>query len=255
MTNDCRRVRTLSDEKARSAIEARRDGLPLKLLAGDCGTIEGLGSWDPAVVEDACSAVRDLLVKLQEDGVKVNGFNFDRVACSLIHKKTQLPSRVAASDGFWKWMAVEKLPDVIEARRRNPTKNRHARLENYGIDTPDIGKNRLGIIWLRANMLFDRKADNPYHLAERFLHTDFVESAIIRHRYGYCRNLARVLVEFQYRQPTSKKTYLRNTGSRSPIRELYKRLRHLHSVYAFEFMSEPELWSVLERHSKDLQRA
>ena len=254
MANGSSHVRTLSDENARMAIAARRRGLPRKLLAGDCGTIEIPDSWDPAVVEDAGSAVRRLVVKLQEDRVKVDGFNFDRIACSLIHRKMRLPSRVAASDGFWRWVAVERLQDVIEARRQNPATIPYAHLRNYGIGTRDIGQNRLGILWLRANMLYDGRADNPYHLAERFLHTDFVESSIIRHRYGWCRNLARVLVKFQYRHPTTKKTYLRNTGSRS-IRELYKRLRHLHSVYAFEFMSERELWAVLEKHSEDLLRA
>ena len=254
MVSGSSRVRTLSDENARMAIVERRRKVPRKLLARDCGTIKIPDSWDPAVVEDACSAVRRLVVKLQEDGVKVDGFNFDRMACSLIHKKMQLPSIVAASGGYWRWLAVERLHDVIEARHHNPAKNPHAHLRNYGIGTRDMGQNRLAILWLRANMLYDDEADNPYHLAERFLHTDFVESAIIRHRFGWCRNLARVLVKFQYRHPATKETYLRNTGSRS-IRELYKRLRHLHSVYAFEFMSEHELWSVLEKHSEDLLRA
>ena len=147
---------------------------------------------------------------------------------------------------------MTKLPAVIEARHGNLDKGIYAHLGNYGIGT-NI-RNRLRILWLRANMLYDANAPDPYRLAKRFLHSDFIESGIIRHRYGWCRNLARVLVRFQYRHPKSKEVYLLSTGSRS-IRELYKRLRHLHSVYAFEFMSDQELWALLEKHSQDLRRA
>lgn len=248
------KVLTLADERARVAVLARRAGRPDKLLAKDFGTIEVASTWDETAIDRACDSIRKRCEALVESGRKVDTFEFDRRACSVLHEELQLPPRVAAADGFWRWLAVEKLPEVIEARR-NP-KRECADLNNYGVGTRDIGKCRLGILWLRADMLYDPHAgpQDAYHLAERFLHTDFIESGIIRHRYGWCRNLARALVRFQYRDPKTKKTYLRNTGAGS-IRDLYKRLRHLHSVYAFEFMSDDELASLLENHSYDLKRA
>lgn len=255
MANGASGARTLSDERARSLVETWRRGVPEKLLDRDCPVIDaGTTGWDTGRVDVACSRILDLLAELERDGVKVDAFNFDRRACALMHEEMRLPPRVSASDGFWRWLAVAKLSKAIEARRRNPRKHRFAKLANYGIGTRNIGKNRLGIIWLRANMLYDANARDPYRLAKRFLHSDFIESGIIRHRYGWCRNLARVLVRFQYRHPNSKEVYLRSTGPLS-IRELYKRLRHLHSVYAFEFMSDQELWTLLEKHSRDLKRA
>ena len=255
MVDDSSRVRTLSSEKARVAVTNRRRGRPWKLLARDFGTIELASEWDAAVVDGACASILKLRENLVQHGRKVDAFNFDRLACSMLHRELQLPPSVAASADFWRWLAVEQLADIIEARHGGP-KGREANLTNYGIDRHDIGQCRLGILWLRADMLYDPDADpqNAYHLAERFLHTDFIESGIIRIRYGWCRNLARALVRFQYPDPTTKKTYLRNTGDGS-IRELYKRLRHLHSVYAFEFMSDGELRSLLESHSRDLKRA
>lgn len=255
MVDDSSRVRTLSNERARVAITDRRRGRPRKLLAGDFDTIELASEWDATVVDGACASILKLRENLVESGCKVDAFNFDRLACSMLHRKLQLPPSVAASAGFWRWLAVEKLADVIEVRHGG-RKGKEANLANYGIDKHDIGQCRLGILWLRADMLYDPDAElqNAYHLAERFLHTDFIESGIIRVRYGWCRNLARALVRFQYPDPTTKKTFLRNTGDGS-IRELYKRLRHLHSVYAFEFMSDGELRSLLERHSRDLKRA
>lgn len=246
-------VRTLSDEKARSVVEARRLGSPTKLLARDCGTIEAGAGWDSILVDNACPKLLGLLDQLEEKGSKVDVFNFDRTACSLMHKEMQLPPKVAASDGFWRWLAVDKLERVIEARHRHRNTG-VAHLGNYGIDNPSNARNRLKILWLRADLLYDSTADQPYHLAEMFLHSDFIESGIIRPRYGWCRNLARALVGFQYRCPKSNRVHLHSTDP-SGIRELYKRLRHLHSVYAFEFMSDQELRSVLDNHSRDLKPA
>lgn len=246
---------TLSDETARDTINARRAGKPRKLLAGDLGKIEVGNEWDVSFVDNACNGLRDLIETLAADGAKVDNFNFDRVACSLLHRELRLPPKLAASDGFWRWMAVEKAGDVIEKRMRNPAKGLHAARANYGIGSRDISQNRLAILWLRADMLYEEvSADNPYHLAERFLHTDFFESGILRPRYGWCRNLARTLVRFQYPDKNSKRVRLHSTDRRG-IRELYKKLRHLHSVYAFEFMTEPELWDVLEKNSRDLLQA
>ena len=249
-------VRTLSDETARVAVEERRRGRPVKLLAKDCGTIELPSTWDMTAIDRVCASIRKLCDTLVENGDKVDAFGFDRHACSLLHNELQLPPEVAASDGFWRWLAVEKLPGVIEARHGDPQRGKQANLISYGIGTRDIGQSRLGILWLRANILYDPHVEpqEAYHLAERFLHTDFIESGIIRVRYGWCRNLARALTRFQYPDPKTTKTYLRNTGDRS-IRELYKRLRHLHSVYAFEFLSDDVLRSLLENHSRDLKRA
>ena len=249
------RVLTLSDETARVAVEGRRRGRPVKLLAKDCGTIEVPPTWDMTAIDRVCASIRKLCDALVENGDKVDAFGFDRRACSLLHRELQLPPRIAASDGFWRWLAVEKLPGVIEARHGHPQQGRQANLSNYGIGTRDIARSRLGILWLRANLLYDPDVGfkKAYHLAERFLHSDFIESGIIRVRYGWCRNLARALTRFQYPDPKTKKTYLRNTGEGS-IRELYKRLRHLHSVYAFEFLSDDELGSLLENHSHDLRR-
>ena len=252
MANDSSRVRTLSNEKAQSVVEARRRGLSRKLLAEDCGTIEVRAGWDPVTVDRACVTALDLLEKLTNEGAKIDAFNFDRVACALIHREMQLPPKVAASDGFWRWLAVERLHRVVENRRN--LRSDVASLENYGIGTRDIGKNRLGALWLRADMLYDADARDPYHLANRFLHMDFIMSGIIRHRYGWCRNLAHALVRFQYRKPESTDVYLHSTDP-SGIRRLYKRLRHLHSIYAFEFMSDRELDQVLKQHSQDLVRA
>lgn len=247
---------TLSDDTAHATIMARRRDQPRKLLASDCDLVEVGAGWELSFVDRACRRLGELIGRLESDGVKVDSFNFDRRACSLLHRELRLPPQLAASDGFWRWMAVEKASKVIEKRMGRPTKGVPANQKNYGIGTRNISDNRLAILWLRADLLYDDEdsANNPYHLAERHLHTDFFESGILRHRYGWCSNLARALVRFQYREEDGRGVYLHSTDQRG-VRELYKRLRHLHSVYAFEFMTDGELADLLKKNSRDLLRA
>lgn len=161
MANGASGARTLSDEKARSLIETWRRGVPEKLLDRDCPVIDaGTTGWDSRGVGVACSRILDFLAELERDGVKVDAFNFDREACALLHEEMQLPPKVSASDGFWRWLAVAKLPEVIEARHGNLSKGVYAHLGNYGIGTRNI-RNRLRILWLRANMLYDASAADP----------------------------------------------------------------------------------------------
>ena len=103
-------------------------------------------------------------------------------------------------------------------------------------------------------MVYDPEAEDRYHLATRPAHTDFWESGIIRHRYAWSRNLARSLVRFQYRDTESDQAFLHSTHE-SGIRELYKRLRRLHTTVSFEYLSDDEIMTVLESKSTDLKRA
>ena len=109
-----------------------------------------------------------------------------------------------------------------------------ARLMNFGIDGPPTS-NRLRILWLRADIVYDASNEDPYNLATRLSPTDFWESGIIRHRYGWSRNLARLMTRFQYPDPNSGVGRLHLTHENG-IRMLYKRLKRMHSTIAFEYL-------------------
>ncbi len=175
---------------------------------------------------------------------------FDRAACRIIHQGLKLPLNLAAEDGFWRWLAVDKFYQIIEARHNRTSE--HAGLGNFGIDSSaDYG--RLKILWLRADIVYDAENDDPYHLSDRLSPTDFWESGIIRHQYGWAPNLARALVGFQYPDPDSGKGTLHLTHENG-IRMLYKRLRQLHTTVAFEYLDDSQLFDLLTRLSERLER-
>ena len=128
-----------------------------------------------------------------------------------------------------------------------------AHLRNYGIDA-SVTANRIAILWFRAHMVYDEASQDSYHLARQPAHTDFWESGIIRHRYAWSPNLARSLVRFQYRHPSSAQAFLHSTDGRG-LRELYKRLRRLHSTLSFEYLSDQEVMALLEEKSIGLTLA
>ena len=243
--------KSLTNEQARRAVEERRRGQAYKLLEADVTYVGSGEVWDESLAECASKELRELVRSLKTAGKPIDVFEFDKRACAILHKTLALPAHLAASNGFWRWLAVEKFSELIEARhayRDNP-----ARLRNYGINAR-WDSNRITILWLRADILYDTDADDPYHLASRSMHTDFVESGIIRPRYAWCRNLAREFVKFQYPNPKSSDAYLHSTAS-DGVREMYKQLKRLHSTISFEFMSDDELRGILQEKSAGLGRA
>ena len=242
---------TLSSEIAKKAALARQEGKDYKILDDQRGVVGSGEAWDESLADTAATILNDRVDALRRDGKRVDVNTFDAYACEPIHRDLRLPPNLVASEGFWRWLAVEKFSDAIEARHAN--RGNPARLRNYGIEA-SIESNRLAIIWFRANTVYDAGADDPYHLAKRPAHTDFWESAIIRHRYGWCNNLARVFVKFQYRDPASNKAHL-HSGDNNGVRALYRTLRQLQATIAFEYLTDDQIWKILEEKSADLRKA
>lgn len=243
--------KTLSNVKAEDALTRRRGGQPsFKLLDSDFGSVAGNYDWDESRADAAAYALSDIANGLRDAGKRVDAFEFDSVACAELHRRLDpLPPQLAASEGFWRWLVVEKFSDVIEMRMGSA--DNPANPANYGIYAR-IESNRLAILWFRAEILFSDEFGNPYELATRKMHTDFVESGLIRPRYAWCATVARAFVRFQYRDPESNRSYLHNTHANG-IRAMYKMLRRLQSAHMFEAMSYEELWELLNEKSEGLE--
>ena len=241
--------KTLSNEKAKLAVEARHRGKDYKLLGEDLHEVGSGAWWDESRADRAAEALIRIKDELLADGKRLDVNSFDRDACVILHRDLALPPNLVADDGFWRWLAVEKLWTIVEARAREGW----AHLRNYGIDASTTD-NRIAILWFRADMVHDEASEVPYHLARQPAQTDFWESGIIRHRYAWSPNLARSLVRFQYRNSSSAQAFLHSTDERG-VRELYKILRRLHSTVSFEYLSDQELLAILEEKSVGLIRA
>lgn len=242
------KAKVLSNEKARLAVEARRAGKSYKLLSDDFEEVGNGTSWEEWRADRVSDELESIAEGLLIHGHKLDVNSFDKEACVIVHKNLGLPPNLAASDGFWRWLAVEKLSGIVEARAGGS-----AHLRNYGIDA-SVTDNRIAILWFRADMVYDAASKDPYHLAQQPAHTDFWESGIIRHRYAWTPSLARSLVRFQYRDSASSQAYLHSTHYNG-VRELYKRMRRLHSTVSFEYLNDEELWTTLNEKSNGLTRA
>lgn len=241
----------LRNEVARRVILARQHGRDSRVLESELDHVGNGEAWKSENADGAAMKLGDLKDELlSDDRSDANDQRFDRAACKILHQELNLPPNLAASDDFWRWLAVERFCDVIEARHSR--RSSVAGLMNFGIDGPPTS-NRLRILWLRADIVYDASMGDPYHLATRLSPTDFWESGIIRHRYGWSRNLARLLTRFQYPNPDSGTGTLHLTHENG-IRMLYKRLKRMHSTIAFEYLEDSELLDVLETKSVDLLR-
>ena len=247
----CARGPALRNDVARRIILARQHGRDSRVLDSELDHVGSGEAWIPENADGAVMKLADLKDELLADERSdVNDQLFDRTACKILHRELDLSPNLAASDGFWRWLAVERFSDVIEARHSR--RSSVARLMNFGIDGPPTS-NRLRILRLRADIVYDASSEDPYHLATRLSPTDFWESGIIRHRYGWSRNLARSMTQFQYPDPDSGKGTLHLTHENG-IRMLYKRLKRMHSTIAFEYLEDTELLDIIEAKSADLQR-
>ncbi len=249
-----RSSKSLSNDAARRIVQrARENGQIPKVLESDLEEIGGgYDSWKVEAVVEAAEHLIRLKEELLTDARSiVKDQKFDRAACRIIHQQLNLPLNLAAVDGFWRWLAVDKFYEIIESGHNRTSE--HAGLGNFGIDSSaDYG--RLKILWLRADIVYDAEHDDPYHLSDRLSPTDFWESGIIRHQYGWAPNLARALVSFQYPDPDSGKGILHLTHENG-IRTLYKRLRQMHTTVAFEYLDDTQLADLLARLSDRLERA
>ena len=241
--------KTLDSESAKQIIEQRRAGKDAKVITSQLGETGSGDWWDESRATDVSDTLEAIMQELKGDSPRINQRTqqiFDSKACEPVHKGLALDPDLISNDGFWRWIAVDKFYKVIEARMNTSQNDK-----NFGID--GISDHRIAILWYRADLFLDPKADDPYHLAKMHLRTDFVESGIARVRYGWSRNLARAFVRFQYPNPESDETYLNN--GKEGVRMLYKRLRQAHSTASFEYYDEEEITQILFDQSEDLLRA
>ena len=176
---------SLSNDAARRIIRgSRQNKQKPKVLTSDLEAIgDGSEGWEAELAEDVLQRLTSLKEDLLTENRSIaNDQAFDRAACRIIHEGLRLPLSLVAEDGFWRWLSVDKFSEIIEARHNRTSEL--AGLGNFGIDA-SADRGRLKILWLRTDIVYDTDADDPYHLADRLSPTDFWESGIIRHYYGW----------------------------------------------------------------------
>jgi len=166
---------------------------------------------------------------------------FEAQAAKAIHQIVRAETSILADADFWLWLAVAHFSDVVEWRYGSPTSG--ASLPNYGIGARN--ENLLYRLWLRAELVLDEKAQDPYHLCERG-QIDFYRSHLFRQGYANARSFAKALLKFQYRdEHNAAHPHLKVVE----IRDLVKRLRRMRSNLFMEILDEAECRSVIEEEA------
>lgn len=234
---------TMSGEDALRYLKARDNGeepLPDSFQrargAGelmDMGAIEKLGSELRRIKKDYPTKLRE---RDQEGG------RFEQQACAIVHRALADPTALADHE-FWIWLAVVQYADIVEWRFG--TTGRHAKPANYGIGQRI--ENLFFRLWLRAELVKDPTAKDPYHLAKTG-DQDLWRSHILRQAYANSRLIAKALLRLQAGQLSVKKLTVEN------VRELAKRLRRLHANVVFEFLTFSQAEGLVLELSSDLKK-
>jgi hypothetical protein len=151
-----------------------------------------------------------------------------------------------SDSGFWTWLAATHFGDLIEWRYGN--KEDGSDLKNYGIGAPI--ENFLYRLWLRAEIAYDDRASDPYHLVG-LGDVDFWRSHVFRQSYSCARQFARALVKFQFPGGPEEKARLKI----KQIRELAKRLSAARTNLLVEIMDPDRAFRFIEGEWSKLAEA
>lgn len=166
---------------------------------------------------------------------------FEAMAARAVHQRVRADVVILADADFWLWLAVVHFAAVVEWRYGNPEGG--TAMANFGIGARN--ENLLYRLWLRADLVLDESATDPYHLCDRG-QVDFYRSHLFRQGYANARAFARALLKYQYRDANAMaQPHLKV----ELIRELVKRLRRTRANLFVEILDESECHEVIEEEA------
>ena len=231
------RYPTMTASDASTCLTARRGGVLMdgESLVKTKGAGPDFNSSFVGLLREAFGALR----AAWPDGLKNDRERnlFEGKASRVVHGSVPAGSEILCDAEFWIWLSVIHFPELIEWRYSNPRDG--AKPANYGIGSRT--ENLLFRLWLRAELVFDESAEDPYHLAETG-QIDFYRSHLFRQGYASARNFARALLRFQYPNPDPSAPKLKTRE----IRDLAKRLSRMRSNLFLEILREEECRAVIE---------
>lgn len=231
----------MESSKAKQFILLRREGNEPSLD----GYVNVIGTGDEYPISHVQQLYKELFLIKENYPVELKqrdekGGKFEAEACAIVHKFLKFNPQVFSDSGFWIWLAVTQLSAIVEWRHGGA--DRPAALANYGIGNRI--ENLIFRMWLRAELVFDQTANDPYWLAKRG-DQDLWRSHILRQNYANVRELTKTLIKFQC-QPDG------NRLGTEGIRELAKRIRRLRANIMFEFLNTDQLMMLLTQQSNGL---
>lgn len=231
------RYRVLTASDASTYFLAKRGGTTIEVdsLVRFRGSGSELDQTFVATLRGSLAALRSSW----PDGLKNDKERnaFEASASRLVHSTVPACAELLCDPDFWIWFAVVHFQELVEWRYGSPESG--TKLVNYGIGSRT--ENLLYRLWLRAELVLDDDASDPYHLCDAG-QIDFYRSHLFRQGYANVRNFARALIRYQYPYADFSEPKLKI----SEIRDLVKRLRRLRSNLFVEILPEDECRAVIE---------
>lgn len=181
----------------------------------------------------------------------LKGGEFEVEAGEAFRKALDLPPEVFGDHGFWRYVALVYMYDIVIWRHPPSKEGEFTKEANFGIG----GKweNLAARIWYRFEVARDPKLEDPYSLC-RLGDQDLWRSHILRIRLGASRHVIRTLLKYQYPNFDSNTPRLPMTSNKSEgIRLFIKRLQRYHATTAFEVLTEDDTLAIMEGLGQDLQ--
>ena len=226
------RLFSIDGTTAREVLGEARDGIAAREL-GNSMHVDGTGSEELRIVNEAIAALevsRNATQARPKGGVTPGGY-FEAHANEQFHRlMAQLPRRVVLDRGFWRWLSVTMLRDLIGWRHN--ADDGQARDANFGIGSPVEGLAYR--LFIRADLALDPGAPDPYWLT-RYENQDLWRSHLLRQNYGRTAELRRALLLLQHGHLGTVKP-LHLTEKPGGFRDLAKRLRNLGTNAFYEAM-------------------
>ena len=179
------------------------------------------------------------------------GGDFETEAGEIFRKALDLPPEVAGDRGFWRYVAVAHMYDIVTWRHPAAKEGDFTKLANFGLGT--IWENLAARMWYRFEVARLPGEEDPFVLC-RLGDQDLWRSHILRIRLGASRHVVRTLLSYQYPEKNSEKPRLpMSSKSDVGIRLFIKRLQRYHATTAFEILTEDDTLAIMADLGKDLQ--
>lgn len=178
------------------------------------------------------------------------GGDFEAEAGEVFRKALDLSPEVAGDRGFWRYVAVAHMYDIVTWRHPPAQEGDFTKLANFGLGT--LWENLAARMWYRFEVARLPDAQDPYVLC-RLGDQDLWRSHILRIRLGASRHVVRTLLNYQYPEMNPEKPRLpMSSRSDTGIRLFIKRLQRFHATTAFEVLTEDDTLAIMADLAKDL---
>lgn len=232
------RFPTVSIAEGRRTLDALRNGESYTPETTWVGT--GLDSFNLDLVDDVAVELQSIRRNLGEPdkGDPRYFARFEGLAARAVHETLRLPPSVGVDHEFWIWLVLggqhDYLAKMVTWRHGVDSDAYGARDSNYGLTT-DLENGLYSRVWLRADLVFDERRDDPYELAERG-DQDLWRSHFLRTEYGQIPEMVRALLLFQYPDSSPDAPVVKTRV----MREMAKELRRRHAASAYELLTFAE---------------